>query len=93
MYTHIGTFNIQIAVSVSGKVEDPCRRHREVHIKQHRDAGDSPAPIKCAVQMETLGRYCYANCTGTYQYRDSCTVVPLVLIDAVAASQSAMQIQ
>ena len=28
--------------------------------------GTVPAPLKCAVQMYTLGRYCYTNSTGLY---------------------------
>ena len=46
--------------------------------------GTVPAPLKCAVQMDTLGRYCYSYSTGLYQYRDACTVVPLGMIDDVA---------
>ena len=47
--------------------------------------GTVPAPLKCAIQMDTLGRYCYSHCTGQYQYRDVCTVVPLGMIDDIAA--------
>ena len=46
--------------------------------------GTVPAPLKCAVQMDTLGRYCYSYSTGLYQYRDACTVVPWGMIDDVA---------
>jgi hypothetical protein len=46
--------------------------------------GTVPAPLKCAVQMDTLGRYCYAYSTGLYQYRDACTVPPLGMIDDIA---------
>ena len=46
--------------------------------------GTVAAQLKCAIQMDTLGRYCYSHSTGQYQYRDVCTVVPLGMIDDIA---------
>ena len=46
--------------------------------------GTVPAPLKCAVQMDTLGRDCYKCNTGLYWYRDSCAVPPLGMIDDIA---------
>ena len=42
------------------------------------------APLKCAVQMDTLGRYCYSHSTGLYKYKNSCFVPPLGMIDDIA---------
>ena len=48
--------------------------------------GTVPAPLKCAVQMDTLGRYCYTNSTGLYQYKDDCSVPALGMIDDIAGA-------
>ena len=37
--------------------------------------GTVPALLKCAIQMDTIGRYCYSNDTGLYNYRDSCYMI------------------
>ena len=46
--------------------------------------GTVPAPLKCAVQVETLGRYCYTYDTGIFYYKDACAVPPLGMIDDIA---------
>ena len=43
-----------------------------------------PATLKCAVQIDTLGKYCYAYNTGCYVYKDACYVPPLGMIDDIA---------
>ena len=43
--------------------------------------GTVPATWKCAVQIDTLGKYCY---TGCYVYKDACYVPPLGMIDDIA---------
>ena len=47
--------------------------------------GTVTAPLKCAVQVDTLGRYCYTYNTGCYEYRNACLVPPLGMIDDIAA--------
>ena len=42
------------------------------------------APLKCSVQIETIGKYCYTFNTGLYQYQDACYVPPLGMIDDLA---------
>ena len=39
--------------------------------------GTVTAPLKCSVQIDTLGRDCYRSGRGLYQYRGACTVPPL----------------
>ena len=46
--------------------------------------GTVTAPLKCSVQIDTLGRDCYRSGRGLYQYRGACTVPPLGFIDDVA---------
>ena len=59
------------------KVKTPVGDTEIFVLNQIEMQGTVPAPLKCAVQMDTLGKYSYANSTGQYQYRDVCTVVPL----------------
>ena len=47
--------------------------------------GTVPASIKCAVQIDTLGRYCYTYNTGCYLYRNAFNIPPLGMIDDIAA--------
>ena len=47
--------------------------------------GTVPATLKCAVQIDTLGKYCYTYNTGCYIYRDACYVPPLGMIDDIAS--------
>ena len=46
--------------------------------------GTVPAPLKCAVQMDTLGKYSYTFNTGLYQYKDMCNIPSLGMIDDIA---------
>ena len=46
--------------------------------------GTVTAPLKCSVQIDTLGRDCYTSGRGLYQYRGTCSVPPLGFIDDVA---------
>ena len=66
------------------KVKTPVGDTDRFTLNRIEMQGTVPAPLKCAVQMDTLGRYCYSYSTGLYQYRDSCTVAPLGIIDDVA---------
>ena len=66
------------------KVKTPVGDTERFELNQIEMQGTVPAPLKCAVQMDTLGRYCYSNNTGLYQHRDACSVPPLGMIDDIA---------
>ena len=42
-------------------------------------------PIKCSIQMDTLGRDCLANGDGIYRYKDIIDVPALAMINDVLA--------
>ena len=48
--------------------------------------GTVTAPLKCAVQIDSLGRDCYTTSRGLYHYRDACAVPPLGMIDDIAGA-------
>ena len=76
----ISKMNSKCQVKVKTPVGDTNRFELE-HIEMQ---GTVPAPLKCAVQMDTLGRYSYAYNTGLYQYRDGCCIPTLGMIDDLA---------
>ena len=41
------------------------------------------APIKCAIQMDTLGRDCLTNGDGIYKYKNTIDVPALAMIDDI----------
>ena len=47
--------------------------------------GTVMGPIKCSVQMDTLGRDCYSRQEGLYMYNDCVAVPPLQMIDDLAS--------
>ena len=42
-------------------------------------------PIKCSVQMDTLGRDCYRDMEGLFLYKNMVYVPPLGMIDDIAS--------
>ena len=46
------------------------------------------APLKCSIQIDSIGKYCYIYKTGLYQYKDACFVPPLSMIDDIAGITS-----
>jgi hypothetical protein len=66
------------------KVKTPVGDTDRFELNRIEMQGTVPAPLKCAVQMDTLGRYCYTYNTGLYLYRDACTIPPLGMIDDIA---------
>ena len=66
------------------KVKTPVGDTKRFELNRIEMQGTVPAPLKCAVQMDTLGKYCYTYNTGLYVYRDACYVPPLGMIDDVA---------
>ena len=56
------------------KVKTPVGDTDRFQLKRIEMQGTVPAPLKCAVQMDTLGKYSYTFNTGLYQYKDMCDV-------------------
>ena len=67
------------------KVKTPVGETEIFQLSRIEMQGTVPAPLKCAAQIDTLGRYCYTYNTGCYLYRKACNVPPLGMIDDVAA--------
>ena len=66
------------------KVKTPVGDTERFELNQIEMQGTVPAPLKCAVQVDTLGKYCYTYNTGNYMYKDACAVPPLGMIDVIA---------
>ena len=66
------------------KVKTPVGDTERFVLKQIEMQGTVTAPIKCAIQLDTLGRYCYTYSTGLYFYRNACAIPPLGMIDDIA---------
>ena len=67
------------------KVKTPVGETEIFELSNIEMQGTVPAPLKCAVQIETLGRYCYTYNTGCYEYKNACLIPPLGMIDDIAA--------
>ena len=65
------------------KVKTPCGETEEFTLSQLVLQGSVFGPIKCSVQMDTLGRDCLAEDKGLYKYKGMISVPPLALIDDV----------
>ena len=66
------------------KVKTPVGDTERFQLNRIEMQGTVPAPLKCAVQIDTLGKYCYTYNTGCYVYKESCYVPPLGMIDDIA---------
>ena len=66
------------------KVKTPVGDTDRFELNRIEMQGTVPAPLKCAVQIDTLGRDMYMYSTGLYQYRDACSVPALGMIDDIA---------
>ena len=67
------------------RVKTPVGDTEQFELSRIEMQGTVPAPIKCAVQIDTLGRYCYTYNTGCYIYKSACNIPPLGMIDDIAA--------
>ena len=65
------------------KVKTPVGDTDQFDVNQIEMQGTVTAPLKCAVQIDTLGRYCYKYSTGLYFYKNACAVPPLGMIDDI----------
>ena len=66
------------------KVKTPVGDTDRFELNRIEMQGTVPAPLKCAVQIDTLGREMYMYSIGLYQYRDACSVPALGMIDDIA---------
>ena len=66
------------------KVKTPVGDTARFELNRIEMQGTVPAPLKCSVQIDTLGQYCYTYDTGIYYYKDACAVPPLGMIDDIA---------
>ena len=66
------------------KVKTPVGSTEKFILNDIEMQGTVLAPLKCAVQMDTLGKYCYTYSTGLYKYKETCYVPPLGMIDDIA---------
>ena len=46
------------------------------------------APLKCSIQINSIGKYCYTYNTGLYQYKEVCSIPPLSMVDDIAGISS-----
>ena len=46
--------------------------------------GRVPAPLKCSVQLDTLGNECLQTGEGLYKYKGCLNIPPMLMIDAVS---------
>ena len=47
--------------------------------------GTVPAPLKCSIQIDTLGKECLESGEGLYEYKECVNVPPLAMIDDILA--------
>ena len=52
-----------------------------VEMKEIEMQGTVPAPLKCSVQLDSLGKECLATGEGLYAYKDCVNIPPLLMID------------
>ena len=57
-------------------------------MRQIEMQGTVLAPLKCSVQLDTLGKECLMNGEGLYKYKECLNIPPLLMIDdAIAISE------
>ena len=64
-------------------VKTPCGVTDQFNLKRLVMQGSVFGPIKCSVQMDTLGRDCLANGDGIYKYKDTLETPALAMIDDI----------
>ena len=62
-------------------VKTPCGTTDQFNLKQSVMQGTVFAPIKCSVQIDTLGKDCFANGDGLYEYKNIVDIPTLSMID------------
>ena len=66
-------------------VKTLCGNTEEFKLAQLVLQGSVFGPIKCCVQIDTIGRDCLAQDKGLYKYKDIVSIPPLALIDDVVS--------
>ena len=66
-------------------VKTPVGMTSRFQLERIEMQGTVMGPIKASVQLDTLGRDCYARQEGLYIYNECVSVPPLMMIDDVAA--------
>ena len=54
---------------------------KRVEMRQIEMQGTVPAPLKCSVQLDTLGKECLLTGEGLYQYKECLNIPVLLMID------------
>ena len=67
------------------KVKTPCGETDQFNLEKIIIQGGVFSPIKCTVQIDTLGRDCMKYNECLYKYKNAVNVPPLALIDDVVA--------
>ena len=67
------------------KVKTPCGETEEFELSDLVLQGSVFGPIKCCVQIDTLGRDCLAQDKCLYNYKNMVSVPPLALIDDIVS--------
>ena len=68
----------QVSVKVPGGAQTKRMELNEIEMQ-----GTVLAPLKCSVQIDTLGKECLRNNEGTYKYKGCTSIPPLSFIDDV----------
>ena len=66
-------------------IKTPVGLTQRFEMKDVEMQGTVMGPIKCSVQLDTLGRDCYQRQEGLYLYNDCVSVPPLQMIDDLAS--------
>ena len=56
-----------------------------VELNEIEMQGTVPAPLKCSIQMDSLGRECLESGEGLFKYKDCVNIPPLAMIDDILA--------
>ena len=58
---------------------------KRVNIQRIEMQGTNPAPLKCSVQVDTLGKDCLAEGEGLYKYKECTNIPALTFVDDALA--------
>ena len=67
------------------KVKTPCGPTEQFELKEIIQQGSVFGPLKCSVQIDTIGRDCLIEDEGLYKYKNAVRIPPLAMIDDVLA--------
>ena len=56
-----------------------------VELNEIEMQGTVPAPLKCSLQIDTLGKECLESGEGLYKYKECVNIPPLAMIDDILA--------